>query len=833
MLARRVVFVQCIARWLCALWVVAWSPVAAAEAPAEASSAEAAPSGTHDPAIPRDAASVVSGLAQLGEQSDVLDRSLSTLGNVESRRAALAREQDLLDAFADYLQRFSNEGFFRGRLLTLHNRLIGARARLDDLMERIAVDLEVIHSMESRWKQRQRGWSRSEIRTFLDPDERSELAVSAQRARDLIGEALERFARARQEVVALQERALDLHTRSTHLLELLESELARGRDTRLRRDERPLWTVEASAALLESEFSRTRERVVWWDRGFLGRSRLVLLIHGSLVVFFVVLARLFRNEATPATALYDDLWRHPFALALFASTALVGAAYQPAPPIVEALIWALQGATEALLAARALPVGARRHVGVAMATLYPVLAIVETLGIPAPVLRCVVVLVGLLGAATVWWWRRSIADIGRQWGWRAPLGIAIVAMIVGALAETAGFVSLGRYLLGSTARSGHIALTIVLLIALVRRLVDGVLRWSAAKVSARWRGVVHHFGTRTAWFVAVALAVQGGLAVLNTWELTPPPNEAWSIIGSYAIELAGVHLSVANVGLAALSIYLARQVSVVIELVLDATLLERPEFDAGIANSIKTLVRYVLIGVGVLVALGLVGIELRNIAIVAGALGIGIGFGLQSVVADLTSGLILLLERPLRTGDTVVIAGHWGVVKQIGLRSTVMRLIDESEMVIPNSHMTTEKVQNFTLSSRAARLFVPVGVAFGSDLELVFKTLEEVALRDDDVLVEPPPEVLFIAYGDSALKLELRVWIRRAETRFVVRSRLLRGIDRAFHEHKIKVAYPQQDLHVRSFDRDALVRIARTPHRAGDEPSSDPGKPPGSLGPGA
>lgn len=779
---------------------------------------EQAPVAEREPdlALPRDAASVVAGAARITEEREEIDRVLSSLADVDARHRILADGAELLDAFDAYLERFAEESFFRSRVLILHSRLVASRSRLDAVTEQTAADAEIVQSLRDTWQRRRRAWSPRAVQEILRERERRNLAPQIQSARTVIDDGLRTLDARLTALATLHARALDLHARSARQLQRLERELAEDRQARMARQGVPLWSGSAGGDLAASGFASIGARMAWWDPGFIARSRGTVVLHVLLIaaVFFFVRALPTHAAKTP---LQTALWDRPLRLGLFISTSVMSVAYQPAPPLVEALLWSVLGGAGALLAVRCLPAGTRRRAGLAMASGYPFLALIDTLGLPSIVLRWVVAAAAALAALGAFWLRRSIPEgTPRDGIWRAPLGACVLALGVAAVAEASGFVSLGRYILGSTARTGMLVFTVLVLLAWIDGTVEGAVTWAAARVTPRWRSVVPHLGRRLGWLLQALLVVQGSLTVLHAWEIIPPANEAWAAIGSFSWGGAGLRISVANVGLALLSLYLSRQIAWVFELVLDGTVLERHDLDAGIANSIKTLARYVLMGIGVIVALGLLGIGLRNIAILAGALGIGIGFGLQAVVADLTSGIILLLERPLRTGDAVVISEQWGVVKEIGLRSTVLRLIDESELVVPNSHMTMEKVRNYTLSSRAGRLFVPLAVVYGTDLALVFRSLEEIATQEDEVLVEPSPEVLFMGIADGAYNLELRVWIRRADNRFVVRSRLLRQVEESWRAQGIELAVPRRDLRIREPQVGA--------------PAAAPAQPTGTLG---
>jgi small-conductance mechanosensitive channel len=198
---------------------------------------------------------------------------------------------------------------------------------------------------------------------------------------------------------------------------------------------------------------------------------------------------------------------------------------------------------------------------------------------------------------------------------------------------------------------------------------------------------------------------------------------------------------------------------------------------------------------------------MKNITIIGGALGIGIGFGLQTIVSNFVSGLILLIERPLKVGDTIQLGDQWGRVKKLGLRSTIIQTFDQAEMVVPNADLIAGQVTNWTLADRRVRLVLPIGVAYGSDITLVMKTLIACATEESKVLSDPKPQVLFSAFGASSLDFELRVWIADFDDRRVVQSNLFVNIDRKFRELNIEIPFPQSDLHLRSIDDTAVSSL--------------------------
>jgi small-conductance mechanosensitive channel len=175
----------------------------------------------------------------------------------------------------------------------------------------------------------------------------------------------------------------------------------------------------------------------------------------------------------------------------------------------------------------------------------------------------------------------------------------------------------------------------------------------------------------------------------------------------------------------------------------------------------------------------------------------------------------MLFERPVKVGDAIELNGQYGNIKKVGLRATVVQTYDNSEIVVPNSDLITSQVTNWTLAERLSRIGIPVGVAYGSDVPLVMRTIQECAAANQTVLENPAPKVLFVNFGNSSLDFELRVWVADFDTRLQVVSELHQEIDRRFRELNIEIPFPQTDLHVRSIDEPAASLLnSREPERA-------------------
>ena len=224
----------------------------------------------------------------------------------------------------------------------------------------------------------------------------------------------------------------------------------------------------------------------------------------------------------------------------------------------------------------------------------------------------------------------------------------------------------------------------------------------------------------------------------------------------------------------------------------------RTQISQGAQASITRVLHYLIMILGGLVAIEHIGIDLTALAALSAVLMVGIGFGLQNITSNFISGLILLFERPIQVGDFVEVQGTLGRVKAINARSTTIDTQDNVSIIVPNSSFIAESVTNWSYRDVKTRIHVPVGVAYGSDVELVEKTLLEVGAAHAEVLSDPLPKVQFLEFGDSSLNFDLLVWIQEPTRQFFIRSDLNFAIDRAFREHNIQIPFPQRDLHIRS-----------------------------------
>jgi small-conductance mechanosensitive channel len=231
---------------------------------------------------------------------------------------------------------------------------------------------------------------------------------------------------------------------------------------------------------------------------------------------------------------------------------------------------------------------------------------------------------------------------------------------------------------------------------------------------------------------------------------------------------------------------------------LHALLLRRTEIGPGGAFAVTRISQYAIAAIGLLVSFQLIGLDISSLALILGALGIGIGFGLQNVTSNFIAGLLILFERPITVGDRVRVGDIEGDVTAINMRATTVLSVTNLSVIVPNSEFISSTVVNYSHGDPRLIVTVEVGVSYLSDLDVVVRSLLEVAAEHPRVLEDPAPEVRFLEFGDSAWQMQLRAWIPIAREHPVIESDLNKAIVRKFRANNVEIPYPQRDLNWRS-----------------------------------
>lgn len=306
---------------------------------------------------------------------------------------------------------------------------------------------------------------------------------------------------------------------------------------------------------------------------------------------------------------------------------------------------------------------------------------------------------------------------------------------------------------------------------------------------------------QTKALLKLVTTVAVALALWNVWSgifpaFKPLVNiELWHVLE----EIDGARISTAvtlwDLGLAIATIVITFLAARNISGLLEVALLSRLPLHTGTSYAITTVARYIIVITGTIIALQWLGAQWSKVQWLVAAISVGLGFGLQEIVANFVSGIVILFERPIRIGDTVSVGDQSGTVSRIHMRATTIVDFDRREIIIPNKAFIQERLVNWTLTDPISRRKIHVGVAYGSDIALVEKLLLDIAMANPKVLDEPPPEAFFLSFGENSLDFSLRIYVRGHHEFSAVLHELHKAIDREFRAHGVEIAFPQRDLH--------------------------------------
>lgn len=284
--------------------------------------------------------------------------------------------------------------------------------------------------------------------------------------------------------------------------------------------------------------------------------------------------------------------------------------------------------------------------------------------------------------------------------------------------------------------------------------------------------------------------------VLQTMEIYRPFIDWLFGIISNKWEIGTLSISIESVLNLVIILILTFSLSFFIKAILYKKILAKTKLPKGVPMAISVTIQYFIFILGLLIALSAGGIDLSKFGLIAGTLGVGIGFGLQNIVNNFISRLILIYERPVNVGDTIEVENLMGTVSNVGIRASNVRTFDGAEVVVPNGNLISNQLINWTLSDNQRRIEVKIGAAYGSDPNVILDLLKKVALNHESVLKNPEPRALFEEFGDGSLNFRLLFWVP-FEIGIGVKSDISIGVYNIFAQNNIQIPFPQVDLHVK------------------------------------
>lgn len=414
----------------------------------------------------------------------------------------------------------------------------------------------------------------------------------------------------------------------------------------------------------------------------------------------------------------------------------------------------------------------------------------------APLYRAYILLLGVLGLACAGWllWqarRRPAQAQGTQLAraLRTALHIASFLLAVALLANAVGNVSLAETVTGGVIDSVFFAMLLLAARTVLATWLQLLLKRPGV---SRFRLAQHHAGPAVQMLLRLltVAAVAGWIVyTLDRFRLLPGVSTLLSAVLGHAWQLGDLRISLGHVLIFVLTVVLAFWLARTIRLILDAEILSRMSLPHGVANSVASLSYYAIVLLGLVGALSAAGFKAGQLTFVLGALGVGIGLGLQNVVNNFVSGLVLIFERPFQPGDVVEVGGTRGRVRDIGMRATRLATFDGASVVVPNGQLISQQLVNWTLFDRNRRLDLRISVPYGSDVGAVKALLGGVVAQTEGVAAVPAPVILFDELGGVAMEFVVHAWTNEYDDASAIRSVLLSRIYDALIEQDIGVAH--------------------------------------------
>ncbi|MDH3244713.1 MAG: mechanosensitive ion channel [Saprospiraceae bacterium] len=616
-------------------------------------------------------------------------------------------------------------------------------------------------------------------------------------------------------VLALQGRVGQALGAIREALDKIETEKDGLLDNIFNRERPAMWSEAVTGVTFQQLRTRaSNELTNWWtelkeivknesDRvGF----QTFLIILATLILYRVRKTARSWSEADPSVALGMQVFEQPLALATMVMLVLTPWIYSSHSPVLEDAMGLLLLIPVVLLVRPLLSKKVRPALYL-LAGIY-VIDWLRDLVEAAPLLaRFILIFELLLAITVVLWLIRSktlngadSTGVEKGWNQRIRFGLftALFLLVASVFAVVSGFMRLGLLVGYGVLNSAYFAVLLIAILqasdAIIALILHSQLLQAINLVKARTqelRKKIRNIISTAAGFLWLVVT----LRLFALWD------DIWvGVKGVVFAELqaGSLQISLADIFAFVITILVAFLIARLILVVLDEDVYPRLNLGRGVAFAISALIKYTIITIGFLLAIGAMGIGMDKITILLGAFGVGLGFGLQTIVNSFVSGMILVFERPIQIGDSIEIGSVKGIVKKIGIRSTLIRSFDGADIIVPNGDLLSDALINWTMADRSRRIEINVGVAYGSDPNSVIDLLHKALEGQEGILDKPAPQVIFNGFGDNSLDFALRAWVQDNDQFVVLRSKLALAVNQILTENNIEIPFPQRDLHIKT-----------------------------------
>jgi len=749
--------------------------------------------------------------ANLSGRLAQLENDIKDLPDVSTIEKKYSEPESRVEKAAVQLEKIKKSGGYgSARLMDLKRTLMDEKQSLVELGKPLSEDIRRVAGWQAEWEAEKKRWSEWETGMLKDRVPRHIRSAFA-KAHDTIDSALSLVMRELEPMLAVQAKGGAVETRIDALASKVQFMITADKRDYLVATSPPMYSREYFSQFREELWQAAMENLAVLslpDPRFVDQQGWILVL--QLIIVFVVVFTLYRNrQALKESGHWQFLAARPFSAGIFTGIIIVFLfpAYQMFPTVLRLVYTVLGAISFILLLGQLLGRTWKKQAAYGVIILFVISGVMDAISFPLPFYRLYTLLVSVMA---IYFFSRWSVERVRQndaviYGWSLRLGSLLLGVIV--IAQLFGKKGIAGYLFESSVRSLAITLALVLFMHMIHGALDWFFYASPVWKIKRPQSEAETLARRVGFIINAIIAVFVLFPfILSAWGFFESVQEARHGLLEADFSIGSQRISAGLVIAALGTLYVSFLLSWILPRVLLDETATGSVLERGVRISIGRLIQYFVIFIGFLLTVAVLGIDLTKLTIILSALGVGIGFGLQGVVNNFVSGLILLFERPVRVGDIIELGGRWAEIKSIGLRATTVKTFDEADLIIPNADLVSNQVTNWTLSNRLARLIIPVGVAYGSDIPLVIETLLACTRNNEMISKANEPQVLFLSFGDSSLDFELRVWVKDVDDRLTASSELHQEIDRRFREANIEIAFPQRDLHVRSIDDAAIVR---------------------------